>query len=408
MNEKIIAIIAKYSGTPEAEINEGTSLLADLRMESMSFIDMICEFESLFKREIPERDFRKFITVKKIIAYFGSAELQSDTSDNANDDEGIKKSHCLVLPMTGRLTEKIPELVTSVYGTGYPALYLYNPPDFRQKMEAGEIYPYVAVNSDGKATGMISLIRLSVNPGAFELGQLMVAPDYRGTDVAELLISCISNQELKFGVIYSESVTTHKFSQRSSIAGGFCDIALKLNIMKSFDDADNRISCVVSCMERGETKLWAYLPERYGSEIGLAMEGLKPRTVRNSSTTPPDNPTLYELNTDELHTSQYVVATVTEIGADVAEVAEKSDNFAIENNVRSLAVNIPLSCPHNGAAVEALKARGFFFGGVMPRWYPDSDALLMQKLYCNTAQWDSIKLFSEKIQAVAEKIKEDV
>jgi hypothetical protein len=228
--------------------------------------------------------------------------------------------------------------------------------------------------------------------------------------VAELLISCISNQELKFGVIYSESVTGHKFSQRSCIEAGFCDTALKLNIMPTYEQSkkdSGRVSCVVSCIERGETQLWAYLPKLYKEAAEFALSGLTPRIIRNASESPPNNPTMYELNTDELTISQYVIATVTEIGSDVDEVVEKSNQFAIENGVKSLVVNIPLSCPHNGAAVNALKKFGFIYGGIMPRWYPDSDALLMQKLYNNAPDWDDIKLFSEKIHSIAGNIKND-
>jgi acyl carrier protein len=411
MKDKIIEIISKYSGTPVDKISESTSLLSDLKMESMNFIDMICEFEERFSRKIPERDFRKFITVKKIIAYIGQEEAKSSQCDDFDGEDdtppAARRSHCLVLPMTNKLTERIPELVTSVYGTGYPAQYLYNPAEFQKKMENGEIYPYVTINSDGKATGMISLIRLSVNPNAFELGQLMVNPAYRGTDVAELLISCISNQELKFGVIYSESVTSHKFSQRSCIAGGFCDTALKLNIMPSYQSQADRVSCVVSCIERGEIELWAYLPAVYKQALEFSLNGLKTRIIRNASDTPPDNPTCYEFNDDELHTSQYVIATITEIGADVTAVAQKAEEHATKNNVKSLVVNVPLACPHNGAAVNELRRLGFVFGGVMPRWYPNSDSLLMQKLYSNTADWENIKLFSDKIQSIAGKIKND-
>ena len=411
MSEKIIQIIARFCDTPISEINESTNLLSDLHMESMNFIDMVCELEEQFNRKIPERDFRKLITVKKIKAYLGDvaetkkASLEHDDTNQSS----FKKSHCVVSPMTGRLAETIPELVMSVYGANYPATYLYKPEEFKKKADNGEIYPYIAINGDGKAAGMISLIRLSVNKNAFELGQLMVAPEYRGTDVAELLISCISHQELKFGVIYSESVTGHLFSQRSCIADGFTDTALKLNIMPAYQEDNNgRVSCVVSCIERGELELWAYLPQAYKDSLVFSMKGLSPRVFRNASDTAPDNPTCYEINSDELLTSQYIIISFTEIGADSERAVNEIEKYALDNEIKSMAVKLPLSCPHNGQLVNALREKGYFFGGVMPRWYEHSDGLLMQKLYSNTADWDSIKLFSEKIQGVAEIIKKDV
>ncbi|MCL1882063.1 MAG: phosphopantetheine-binding protein [Oscillospiraceae bacterium] len=422
--DKIIGLVSKYSGTLASEINEDTNLLHDLRMESMGFIDMVCAFEETFSFKIPERDFRKFITIKKICTYVESKvanKAEKVTEINESDDDGelpLVKSRCVVSPITKKLTAKVPALVTSIYGKGYASEYLYNPDEFWAKIESGEVYPYIAVNTDGKATGMISLIKLSPNPNAFELGQLMVTPDYRGTDVAKLLISCLSNQELKGGVIYSESITSHKYSQRSCIAGGFIDTALKLNLAHSHGEGhgettqnlDERISCVCSCIERGEATLWCYLPSEYKSQIEFAVSDLPlvtTRIFRNASDTAPNNPTTYEVNDSELISTQYVVITFLEVGADINDVVKQIDKEASSNGTKSLAINVPLSCPHNGATIKALKAHGFYYGGVMPRWYPDSDGLVMQKLYGNQVDWESTKLFSDKIQAIAESIKND-
>jgi hypothetical protein len=232
----------------------------------------------------------------------------------------------------------------------------------------------------------------------------MVIPEYRGTNVAELLISYIAGQELKFGVIYSESVTTHKYSQRSCITGGFCDTALKLNIMPAFGD-NSRVSCVVSCIELGESEMWVYLPKIYKEAIEFSLNGLLPRIYRNASDIPPDNPSYYSISDDEILSSQYVIVTFTEIGSDIFDVVQKLDEYGIKNDLKSLAVNIPLSCPHNGSVVNILRSCGFYFGGVMPRWYSYSDSLLMQKLYGNDPDWDNIKLFSDKIIKISEIIK---
>ena len=426
MMTQIINLVSKYSGTPAEQINESTNLLHDLRMESMNFIDMVCEFEETFACKIPERDFRKFITVKKIAAYMSEKQCRggnlppASTPDGEVNELDLVKSRCLVSPITRKLTEKIPALVESVYGSGYAARYLYTPEAFWAKIENGEVYPYVALNAEGKAAGMISLIKLFPNPSAFELGQLMVAPQYRGTDVAKLLISCISGQELKVGVIYSESITSHKFSQRSCIAGGFADTALKLNIAHSHGEGHGastqnlteRISCVCACIERGEATLWNYLPECYSEQIKFALSDLSPQTkrqIRNASDIAPANPTVYEVSESELDSAGYANATFLEIGADAdTAVANLDTKYESDSRTRALCVNVPLNCPHNGAIVAALKARGFFYGGVMPRWYADSDGLLMQKLYRNEVDWESTKLFSEKIIAIAESIKQEI
>ena len=71
-------------------------------------------------------------------------------------------------------------------------------------------------------------------------------------------------------------------------------------------------------------------------------------------------------------------------------------------------INIAFDDEHIGGAVNALKKKGFFFGGVMPYWLPDSDALLVQKLYNNKPDWEEIRLFSKKIKRIAEMIKNEM
>ncbi|MCL2054521.1 MAG: phosphopantetheine-binding protein [Oscillospiraceae bacterium] len=408
MFDKVTEIISRYTDVNVSEMSESTNLLSDLRLESMDFIDIVCDFEEEFDCEIPERDFRKLVTIKNIISYFQpkqAEEIKARSEESEEPAVGYTPSNCKVFPLTRALAEKVPELVNAVYGAGYPAQYLYSPEKFWEKTVKGGIYPYVAINADGKAAGMISLIRLRVNFNAFELGQLMVTPEYRGTDVAELLISCISAQELDFGVIYSESVTGHKFSQRSCLAGGFCDTALKLNIMPSFEPDDGRVSCVVSCIERGEKELEVYLPQAYAEAVKFSLNGLKPRTYRTSTDNTLGGATMYQINDEELFTSQYVNVTVSKIGADFTAAFQRLEDYAVENGVKALIINTPLASPGNNEAVDWLRSKGFLYGGVMPRWLPESDTILMQKLYGNAPEWDKIKLFSEKIKEIAETVK---
>ena len=69
MFEKIVEIIGNYSDVPSAELSLETNMLTDLGMQSIDFIDMICDFEEEFGQEVPERDFRKLTTIGSIINY---------------------------------------------------------------------------------------------------------------------------------------------------------------------------------------------------------------------------------------------------------------------------------------------------------------------------------------------------
>ena len=69
MFEKVVEIICKYTDKPADEIKGDTNLLTDLGLQSIDFVDMICDFEEEFDYEVPERDFRKLVTVDGIVNY---------------------------------------------------------------------------------------------------------------------------------------------------------------------------------------------------------------------------------------------------------------------------------------------------------------------------------------------------
>lgn len=58
-----------------------------------------------------------------------------------------------------------------------------------------------------------------------------------------------------------------------------------------------------------------------------------------------------------------------------------------------------------GAAVEVLRRRGYFLGGVLPRWF-DDDGLLMQKVLAEPG-FDQIQIHSDRGREILEMLKED-
>jgi len=67
--QRVREIILNYADVPAESITLETNVLKDLGLQSIDFIDMVCDFEEAFGREVPERDFRKLVTVKNIIDY---------------------------------------------------------------------------------------------------------------------------------------------------------------------------------------------------------------------------------------------------------------------------------------------------------------------------------------------------
>ena len=70
---------------------------------------------------------------------------------------------------------------------------------------------------------------------------------------------------------------------------------------------------------------------------------------------------------------------INEMGHDLAEYLTNLEDQALAQKAVVIQVWLKLGSPWNGSAVDILRSKGYFFGGVLPRWF-DEDGLLMQKL----------------------------
>jgi hypothetical protein len=84
---------------------------------------------------------------------------------------------------------------------------------------------------------------------------------------------------------------------------------------------------------------------------------------------------------------------------------EKIDQEAQERGLKVIQAHLRLGCPWIGAAVDVLRTRGYFIGGVLPRWF-DEDGLLMQKLFC-PPDWEEIQLYSDRAKEILKIVRTD-
>lgn len=69
MLEKLIEIIHNYTGDESVVIDESTSLMGDLGLNSMDLVSMASEVEDEFGVEIPDRVLREIKTVGDVIRF---------------------------------------------------------------------------------------------------------------------------------------------------------------------------------------------------------------------------------------------------------------------------------------------------------------------------------------------------
>ncbi len=69
MFEKVKAIIEEHVDCTGVEITPDTELLADLPINSLDLVELVCAFEVAFDIVVPEKDIRQFSYVRDITGY---------------------------------------------------------------------------------------------------------------------------------------------------------------------------------------------------------------------------------------------------------------------------------------------------------------------------------------------------
>ncbi len=82
-----------------------------------------------------------------------------------------------------------------------------------------------------------------------------------------------------------------------------------------------------------------------------------------------------------------------ETGSDFLDYLTNLESRAVTDNATVLQVWLKLSDPWVGEAVEIMRNKNYFFGGLLPRWF-DQDGLLMQKILCEP-DFETIQLYSD-------------
>jgi hypothetical protein len=78
---------------------------------------------------------------------------------------------------------------------------------------------------------------------------------------------------------------------------------------------------------------------------------------------------------------------------------------AIDKPCTIIQVMLKSSLPSMGEAINVLRKRRFFLGGILPRWFGD-DGFLMQKII-GQPNWEGINLYTDRASQILRFIKDD-
>jgi len=307
----------------------------------------------------------------------------------------------------------VAQLFREVYGDGYPVKIVYNPGQLVAAFQNNEYIPVIARTPDNRVVGFTSLYQSAPHKGVYEVGLSLVSPEYRNTPIYGLMSRRIKKTAPTvpgLDVLFVEAVCNHTLAQQAGVIFKQIETAIEIDLMPAEAyEIENAVPGRVSTLAMFGTIVpkphAVYVPEIYEEYFRYAYEGFDDsRTVTPATQGLPSGQGT-EMATQVFDFAQVARVTIHQVGADFVEVCNAEEKRLEDMHCKIIQVWLKLTCPWIGDAIGILRSRGFFLGGILPRWF-DEDGFLMQKV-CGRPNWEGINLYSDRANQILRFIKDD-
>lgn len=308
----------------------------------------------------------------------------------------------------------VAHLFYAEYGSSYPIETFYYPEQIIRENQNGNIHSVVARTPKGDIIGHGALYRSSPDyQNIYEIGQCIILPDYRVT-FAAYKINMYAAQTLTAMTrpdgIFGEAVTHITATQKFSSLVGMKDVAIEMDLMpaESYEKskaASGRVSCLILFQSLNDRPHEIFIPSRYGKIMDYIL-----RDSDMSRTLTPSRMKIPAKTQTRLTSRFFTYArvgrfNVISAGGDFKSVVTSLEKEGKKEKSHVFQFFLNLGEPWVEAAVEILRKRGYFFGGLVPRWF-DTDGILMQKVM-EPPDFKSPNLHSEKARKMLKYVQAD-
>ncbi|NPU85155.1 MAG: hypothetical protein HPY65_11800 [Syntrophaceae bacterium] len=306
-------------------------------------------------------------------------------------------------------------LYRATYGDAYPIREIYDPQALLHQQETGEMYHVVCRAKQGPVAGHWGLYRTSAPfPGIYEAGHGMVLAEYRGRGLNDRIARYTLETlipRLGIPAVWGEAVANHLFMQKTCAVSGYSETGIELDLMPAASyekekSASGRVGAVLVFRLYQTREQTIRLPAPYA---GLLRELHReahdaPHVYRNAPTdAPPGGPS--EVQSVAFEGANLARLTVQAIGSDLREIVKEREKLHAGGGATVFQAYLRLTDPGIGFAVRTLRGCGYFFGGVLPRWF-DDDGLMMQKTL-HEPNVPGIRLYTDKAKRILDFILQD-
>lgn len=307
----------------------------------------------------------------------------------------------------------IARLFKTVYGDGYPVRRFYSPDGLLEAHDSGESFSLTARKADGAVIGHMALFRSSPYHNLYEAGAGLVLPEYRKAGINKMLLTHLYERlapGLGVDEVWGEAVCNHIIMQKTVGQYKHIETGLEVDLMpaeayEQEKSASGRVASVVCFRAYKSRPHTVYLPPAYETELRFLYGALDDRRnleISQEVLAPTVQTSVTTQTFEFAHVSRIGVSA---LGKDFQPVFERLEQELLGHPTRVIQVWLNLACPWVGPAVTMLRGRGYFLGGILPRWF-DDDGLLMQKII-GRPDWDGINLYSDRAKEILDLVQAD-
>ena len=310
--------------------------------------------------------------------------------------------------------EGISQLFRTVYGDGYPIRTFIEPKLLIEENAAGRTISSVARTPKGDIVGHVALFHSAPCERICESGAGLVHPSYRGGKGIYTGLGLhgmeVTAKKYNIELLFGEAVCNHIFAQKGTAKAGWITQAIEVDLMpaEAYDkekSASGRVTALLDFKTLKPKPHTVYLPKVCEESMRFIYSGLDDdRDLLLSQDNLP-SPIKTEIKTQVFDFAQVARLAVHDAGADFENTFDEQEKTVLEKGMAVIQVWLKLSWPWVGQAVDVLRKRGYFLGGVLPRWF-DVDGMLMQKVI-GKPNWEGIQLYSDRAKKILEMVKGD-
>jgi hypothetical protein len=284
--------------------------------------------------------------------------------------------------------EGVAALFRAVYGESYPHRVYYEPQALREANAAGRIISSVARTDRGDVIGHSALFQTAPFAGLFESGAGLVLPSYRKT--TGILTKMLTHnfemapRHASVEAIFVDAVLNHPFTQRVAQHLGCIPMGLQIDLMPldpyaKEGSASGRVASLVTGKTCRPHPHRVHVPAAYAEVLAGVYRTFDDQRELAASASEVPGDSVDRLEAQYFEFAQVARVQVTGVGRDFAARYAKSEDEAVAKGAVVLQAWLDLAIPWSEGAVAWLRGRGYFLGGLVPRWF-GGDALFMQKV----------------------------